>query len=78
MDQRLQDRVQHCFQEGRFDEALALLELEIARSARPDWHTLYLAGQAARFVNRLQDAEKHLRSAIDAGGDQWEIGRAHV
>lgn len=71
MDERTQDRVRHFFEEGRFDEASALLELEIARSPRPDWHTLYLAGQAARFLNRLQDAEKHLRSAINAGGDQW-------
>src|SRR5262245_5989577 len=70
MEQHIQSQVRRCFDERRFDEALTLLELEIAHSHKPDWHSLYLAGQAARFLNRLEDAEKYLRSAINAGGHQ--------
>lgn len=70
MEQHIHNQVQRCFDEHRFDEALSLLKLEISRSPKPDWYSLYLAGQAARFLNRLQDAERYLRSAIDAGGNQ--------
>jgi len=70
MEQHIQNQVRRCFDERRFDEALALLELEIAHGPKPDWHPLYLAGQAARFLNRLQDAEKYLRSATNASGNQ--------
>jgi tetratricopeptide (TPR) repeat protein len=74
MEPQIQNQVRRCFDERRFDEALALLELEIAHSPVPDWHSLYLAGQAARFLNRLPDAEKYLRSAISAGGnDRAEV-----
>jgi tetratricopeptide (TPR) repeat protein len=70
MEQQNHNQVRRCFDERRFDEALTLLELEIAHAPKPDWHSLYLAGQAARFLNRLQDAEKYLRSSITAGGHQ--------
>lgn len=70
MDQHIQNQIRRCFDERRFDEALTLLELEIVHTPKPDWHPLYLAGQAARFLNRIPEAEKYLRSAINAGGNQ--------
>ncbi len=62
MDDATLDRVQGCFQTKRYEEALTILRHSLSREK--DWNTLYLAGQACRFLGQLEEAEQYLKSAV--------------
>ncbi len=58
--------------EGRFDEALPLLEAALDRDGA-DWNLRYLAGQCARFLGDLDGAVRHLTGAVALRDDEPEI-----
>lgn len=62
MDETTLDRVRNCFQRKRYDEALTILRHCLSREN--DWNTLYLAGQACRFLGQLDEAEQYLAAAV--------------
>jgi tetratricopeptide (TPR) repeat protein len=74
MDAELFQRVQWCFDQRRYGDALQLLELFVSRAREPHWNVLYLAGQANRFLGRLDEAQQYLRKSLAApGGRQAEV-----
>lgn len=76
MDHQTFERVSRWFEQKRYVEALRILEAEIHRSTIPHWNTLYLAGQAARFLSRFDLAGDRLRAAIRAGAREPSVYHA--
>lgn len=54
--------MQKCFQTQCYEEALTILRQCLSRGQ--DWNSLYLTGQACRFLGQLDEAERYLKSAV--------------
>jgi tetratricopeptide (TPR) repeat protein len=66
-------RVQQCFQNKRYEDALMILRRALSQEKDWDWNTLYLAGQACRFLNRMKDAQQYLEAAVALSDKQAAV-----
>ncbi|MFO7652058.1 MAG: tetratricopeptide repeat protein [bacterium] len=73
MQDAVRIRIMHCFEQRRYDSALALAEDELSRASESDANLFYLAGQSCRFLGRLTEAREYLERAVSIDGEWPEL-----